>query len=109
MVFVKIALHPFLAAMMVDSPEPTFDVHNMDMNVFKVLAVIGCDLFEFFVGFLERSFPFFSRETRELWIILTDIFTHAVDLSEWYEELISSGIMEFEIFAPDISEHLLYH
>ncbi|KKK49149.1 hypothetical protein LCGC14_3137970, partial [marine sediment metagenome] len=37
-IFIEVVLHPFLTAMMIDPPEPSFDVRDVNMQVLKIFA-----------------------------------------------------------------------
>lgn len=65
------------------------------------------NLFDLFICFLDRSFPLFSGETREFWLELTDIFADSVDLRERNEYLVTTSIVELDIFSSYLSECLL--
>ncbi len=66
-------------------------------------------LLDLFIRFLDRSFPLFTREVREFWFELTDIFADSVDLRERNEYLVTTSIVEFDIFSSYLSERFLDH
>lgn len=45
MIFVQVTLHPFLRAMMVYSPKPSLDIHDVYMHLWKCFSIFRFTLF----------------------------------------------------------------